>query len=294
MFSIICVYNNKKILDEWLLRSLSNQTEEFELILLDNTQKKYTSAAEALNSGGRLANNDYLLFVHQDIDFLVENWLQKAEEFLTLIPDVGIAGVAGTTKDGIISNIEHEDPPIPAGDIQNTLIQPVQTLDECVLFIPKSIFDRFQFDEEVCDDWHLYGVDYCLTAKKMGYEVYVLPMNLYHYSSGQSFSNSFFKVLNKLQEKWREDFRIIYTTSGNWMTFKPIYFQSQYYYIFFNYACDRYLMESSPFLWKFFKILSLFFIGILSKIGEALGLNEVGFTPYTQKIKLILKNGKIL
>ena len=291
MFSVICVYNNKKILDEWLLRSLSNQTKEFELILLDNTQKKYKSATEALNSGGKSAKNDYLIFVHQDIDFLVENWLQKAEEFLTLIPDMGIAGVAGKKKEGIISSIEHGDPPIHAGDIQTTQIEPVQTLDECVLFIPKSIFDRFQFDERVCDDWHLYGVDYCLTAKKMGYEVYVLPMNLYHKSSGQSFSNSYFRVLNKIQEKWREDFRIIFTTSGNWMTFRPIYFQSQYYYIFFNYVCDRYLMDSSPGLWKFLKILSLFQLGVISKIGEGLGLNEVGFIPYKEKIKLILKKG---
>ena len=61
---------------------LSNQTKEFELILLDNTQKKYKSATEALNSGGKFAKNDYLLFVHQDIDFLVDNWLEKAEEFL--------------------------------------------------------------------------------------------------------------------------------------------------------------------------------------------------------------------
>ena len=82
MFSIICVYNNKQVLDAWLLRSLSNQTREFELILLDNTQKKYTSATEALNSGGKSAKNDYLLFVHQDIDFLVDTWLEKAEEFL--------------------------------------------------------------------------------------------------------------------------------------------------------------------------------------------------------------------
>ena len=69
MFSIICVYNNKKILDEMLLRSLSTQTKEFELILLDNYQNKFKSATEALNFGGKLAKNDYLMFVHQDIDF---------------------------------------------------------------------------------------------------------------------------------------------------------------------------------------------------------------------------------
>ena len=156
---------------------------------------------------------------------------------------------------------------------------------------PNLFLTILQFDEKVCDDWHLYGVDYCLAVKKRGYGVCVLPMTLYHKSSGQSLSKSFFKVLNKIQKKWREDYRILYTTTGDWMTYKPLYFQSQYHYKFFNYACDTFFMESSPFLWKFFKILPLFLIGILSKIGEALGMNEVGFTPYTEKIKLILKKG---
>ena len=118
---------------------------------------------------------------------------RRSESSLRSIPNLGIAGVAGRTKDGTLSNIKHGDPPVPAGTIQITHVESVQTLDECVLIIPKPIFNLFQFDEKVCDDWHLYGVDYCLTAKKMGYEVCLLPMNLYHMSSGKSLSKLILK-----------------------------------------------------------------------------------------------------
>jgi hypothetical protein len=287
MFSIICVYNNKKILDEMLLMSLSNQTKEFELILLDNYQNKFKSATEALNFGGKLAKNDYLMFVHQDIDFLDDNWLENAETSLKLIPGLGIAGVAGKTKDGCITNIEHGDPPKPAGTIQITQVEPVQTLDECLLIIPKPIFDIVHFDEKVCDDWHLYGVDYCLTAKKMGYEVCVLPMIVFHRSAGQSLSKSYFKTLNEIQKKWRDDFSILYTTMGDWKTQTPLYFQSQYYYLLFNYAGERFFMDSSPRVWKSLKILNLMRVGLQSKIGEVLGMNKIGLKRYITEIKYI-------
>jgi glycosyltransferase involved in cell wall biosynthesis len=287
MFSIICVYNNKQILNEWLLKSLSNQTNEFELILLDNKQKRFKSAAEALNYGGRSAKNEYLLFVHQDIDFLADDWLEKAETSLKLIPDLGIAGVAGKTREGCVSNIDNGYPPRPAGTIQITHVEPAQTLDECLLIIPTPIFDLFQFDEKVCDDWHLYGVDYCLTAKKMGYEVCVLPLNVYHKSAGQSLSKSYFKTLNEIQKKWRDDFSIIFTTMGDWKTQTPLCFQSQYHYLLFNYALDRYVKESSPIVWKLLKILNLMRVGVQSKIGEMLGTNKIGLKRYVNEIRYI-------
>jgi hypothetical protein len=292
MFSIICVYNNKKILDEWLLRSLSNQIVNFELITINNTSKEYISASEALNDGGKLAKNEYLMFIHQDIDLKSDNWLETAELALNSLPDLGIAGVAGKTKEGCLSNIDNGDPPIPAGTIQITQTEQVQTLDECLLIIPKTVFNSFQFDEKVCDGWHLYGVDYCLTAQKKGFKVYVLPMNLYHKSTGQSFSKSYFRILQRIQKKWRNDFGIVYTTMGNWKTSIPPYLQKDYYISFFNYACDKFFKDSNPLLWKIFKIPILLMIGFLSKIGEFLGKNKIGFNPYLKEIKLIIRMKK--
>ena len=55
MFSIVCVYNNEGLLKSHLLKSPKDQTASYELILEDNTESKFSSAAEALNHGGRRA-----------------------------------------------------------------------------------------------------------------------------------------------------------------------------------------------------------------------------------------------
>ena len=67
MISIVCVFNDKKVLNEYLLESLKNQTAHYELILIDNTKNKFKSASEALNYGAKNANGNYLMFVHQDV-----------------------------------------------------------------------------------------------------------------------------------------------------------------------------------------------------------------------------------
>ena len=63
--SLICVYNQKDILEKCLLKGLKIQTIKPELILLDNTNNDYTSAVEALQLGAKKASGDYLIFIHQ-------------------------------------------------------------------------------------------------------------------------------------------------------------------------------------------------------------------------------------
>ena len=73
LISIICVYNNKEILEKYLLESLKTQNEEYELILIDNRENKFNSAASALNYGGKKSKGEILIFVHQDVEFYENN-----------------------------------------------------------------------------------------------------------------------------------------------------------------------------------------------------------------------------
>jgi len=238
MISVVCVYNKKEILENYLLKSLKNQTTGFELILLDNRQRKFKSAAEAFNYGGEKAKGNYIMFVHQDIDLCSNSWLEEAEKFMDKLPNLGIAGIAGASEEGIITNIKHGIPSSPAGDIYITTPKEVQTLDECLIIIPKSIFNLLKFDEKVCNDWHLYAVDYCLSIKNLGYHVFVLPMYAYHLSSGLPpksklrkmvdlgpLPKSYYKTLRKVAKKHKSHFRKIYTTCGNWNTLLPLALQ---------------------------------------------------------------------
>ncbi len=224
MISVICVYNNRTILENYLLKGMKEQAADHELILLDNTSRSFKSAAEALNKGGRDAKGDYLMFVHQDVRLPPGDWLKAVESRLTLLPNLGIAGVAGSrgTNRYVVTNMKHGDPPRLAGNVQIDEPDKVQTLDECLILIPRSVFCELEFDEKTCDDWHLYAVDYSLSVRKLGYDVYVIPDFVYHRSSGYSLSWGYYRVLRKVIKKHQNAYPIIYTTSGNWATSYPI------------------------------------------------------------------------
>lgn len=227
MISIVCVYNNEIILNKYLIKSLDNANSEYELILINNTGNKFKSAAEALNFGGNKANGDYIAFIHQDIKFNSPNFLEKLGAVLDGIDDLGIAGMAGVSENikGVISNIMQGESSESVG--KNKIEKPlrVQTLDECLIIIPKPVFDRLEFDEETCDDWHLYGVDYSLSVRNFELSAYVLPMCIYHRSPGYSMSEGYDITMKKLLKKHRDNYNWIYTTLGNYNTHLPLSLQ---------------------------------------------------------------------
>lgn len=229
MISIVCVYNNKEILDEFLLKSLENQSVNYEIFLMDNRDGRFESAAEALNEGAKNAKGEYIMFVHQDIDLKSDKYLENMERTLNSLDNLGIAGVAGKIKyrEGHVTTIEEGIPPqkIPSFSFNTPL--KVQTLDECLLIIPRSIFNNIQFDEKTCDDWHLYGVDYSLTVLERGFNAYVIPLGIHHRSPGYSYSETFNLTLKKVLKKhWREG--AVYTTMKNWITFYPLVLQLKF------------------------------------------------------------------
>jgi hypothetical protein len=227
MISIVCVYNNKKVFDEFLLKSLHMQSVPFELIALDNSTGTFSSAAQALNKGARQiqSGSKYIMFVHQDIDLLSASWLEDAEKLLDAQPGLGIAGVAGKSEKNqpLISNILQGTPPRHEGMRINKPVS-VMTLDECCVIIPHSMFETCQFDEEICDDWHLYIVEYCLRILSLGLIVYVLPVELHHVSTG-SVNYAYFKALRKVLRKHRGAYTKVHTTCGSWNTRTPYIIQ---------------------------------------------------------------------
>jgi hypothetical protein len=237
MISVVCVYNNLKILDDVFLKSLGSQTAEFELIPVDNTQGRFRSAAEALNDGGKRATGRYILFVHQDVSLAPDTFLEDVEKVMDSLANPGIAGVAGAYDKLVVTNIMHGDPPCSFGDARVDRPAPVQTVDECLFIIPRTVFSALAFDEKACNDWHLYAVDYSLSIKEKGYEVYVLPSVVRHLSMGVddsilnvilsigSHTGGYYRSLDKVLRKHRPYTGWIYTTCGVWDTRNPLIFQ---------------------------------------------------------------------
>ena len=239
MISIVCIYNEKNIFKRMVEKSLSNQSVEFELILIDNTLGIYKSATEALNNGARRARGEFIMFIHYDVEFSSRTWLEEAEKYLMSLPNLGIAGIAGARKGTsagdreIVSNITDSEPPQRIGHVSLTEPERVHTLDECLFIIPRTVFKKLPFDEKVCNDWHLYAVDYCLSVKKIGLEVFALPLEIYHKSQGsrvfsclyERYPDSYYRVLKRVLKKYKRDFKTIYTTCGTWDSSKIVFFQ---------------------------------------------------------------------
>jgi GT2 family glycosyltransferase len=254
MISVICVYNNERIFQSCLLKSLSEQETDCEIIEINNTKNQFKSAAEALNWGGAKAGGDYLMFVHQDVDLCSGSWLDNLEALLDSLPDLGIAGVAGVRERGAtlkerFRNIQNQK---PLGRYRNRIThgpkrqqwgapilqsESVQTLDECLVIIPKSVFSVMKFDEATCSDWHLYSVDYCLSAKIRGFGVYVIPKYIHHQSIGVEksklqaitsfgvYSEEYYRTLRRILKKYKNQFEWIHTSTGSWNVDSPFTLQ---------------------------------------------------------------------
>ncbi len=222
--SVICVYDDKAILEARLLRSLRGQIAEYELVLVDNVEHQFHSASAALNSGASKAVGDYLLFTHQDVSLETNSALEQLLETAETLPRMGVAGVAGaavTAELGeVMSNMTHGNPPQKVGRITPSVPVLALTVDECFFAVPRTVFSKFRFDESTCDDWHLYASDYCLTAQGQGYLTYVLPLRVHHQSGGRR-TRAYYKTLGKLLDKHRPRNTTIHTTTGVWSTRFP-------------------------------------------------------------------------
>jgi glycosyltransferase involved in cell wall biosynthesis len=219
MISIIVVYNNKETFQTILLQSLIKQSVDYELIAIDNTNSQFKSAAAALNYGADTATGEYLMFIHQDIKLQTHSWLKDTEVILNTIPALGIAGVVGMSDTGknFVTRWRGyiwDGHRIPHWSKKKNIFEKVQTLDECMLIIPKRIFNSLKFDSETFDGWHCYGIDYCLAVKdKLDLDSYVIPMFVFHLSTNTNIKN-LFTYQKRLLNKHERTVSRIYTTCG--------------------------------------------------------------------------------
>ena len=138
-------------------------------------------------------------------------------ENLQKINDFGVVGVAGTTENGIVTNIIHGEKREYAGNIQIEKPVECECLDEVLFVIKKQTYNKNKFD--FCNTtWHLYCVGYCLEMLKQKKKNYTIPLNVYHLSSGASFDNTYYKEILRLTKKYKTSFSDVRTTCGKWST----------------------------------------------------------------------------
>jgi hypothetical protein len=252
MISVICVYNDSNLVQACLLKSLSEQETGCETIVIDNTQNRFKSAAAALNWGATQAAGDYMMFVHQDVALCSNSFFDGLEALLVSLPHLGVAGIAGISKRGgpFLERLDNKINHRPQERFRNVITQGperdswgtpikaperVQTLDECLVIIPKKVWQMMQFDEAVCDGWHLYAADYCLSVAAQGFCVYVIPKSVHHQSKGFTGRGAlgvikalglhpaeYYRILGRVLKKHEENYKLIHTSCGSWSTAYPL------------------------------------------------------------------------
>lgn len=225
----IVVWNDRSVLDNMLIRSFnkltSSENVKRNLRLIDNSDYKYSSCAQAYNANLKDVCSDILIFCHQDID-LDDDKLQKRIICELIDNPNQILGVAGMTKEGkTVSNLKYRKTGKYITATQITEKTEVYSLDECCFAMTKDMYLKLKFDEYTCSHWHLYAVDFCYEAKrKYGIKSYVLPESIYHKmdgSSGLSTDRYFLWTIFKMTRKYHREFQRIYTPCYIVSTFWP-------------------------------------------------------------------------
>jgi len=215
MITVICCYNNKKMYEDFVIKSLCNQEVPYELIGIDNTDGKFKSMASAYNAVLNNAHGEYVLFCHQDIDFLSKDSLALICGYLTNHPSE-LVGFAGITKNCIVfSNLKYRDDNSYITNAQLAQPEYVEALDECCFACRRDILlDIGGFNEKLCNGWHMYCAELCLRWKLRGFLISVLPVSLYHKDNGSSglyVDSSFLAIFKKIALYYRKSFSRIYS-----------------------------------------------------------------------------------
>lgn len=202
-YSIITAVNKGDVLIENLLKSPD--------IFLHDIQIKYgyRNICYAYNEAVKESQEEILIFVHQDVllpEYFFEDLLLSIAKLI--YTDWGVLGVAGKTHNGRLSaNVIDRGFLLKTNDLRPSL---VQTIDELILIVKKSSFDKLVFDEDITNN-HLFGTDLCLQAEQHGMKNFIIDIPCFHNSTLVSVPNNYYETEKYIREKW-ECYLPIFTT----------------------------------------------------------------------------------
>lgn len=232
--SVVSVINNRTIYENMLLKSLKMQIGiDYEIIEIDNCNKQFDSLTTAWNYSVKKGRGEYFLFCHPDVCFVTENSLKEIVEKCIKINTKNtsflIFGGAGVKESGQgYMTFVHGESKIGGND-KNMIYEEVQTIDACCFLIKKEAFDIEMFSDYLTG-FHMCIEDYCLKLKKYGYKVAVIPMNIWHLSTGTSLDYTYYRETSKVI-KYNKGLKVLNTTSFSWKINKILFFKLKFFEI---------------------------------------------------------------
>lgn len=190
---------------------------EYELVFIDNSKNRL-SIFSAYNEGIRQSKYPYLCFIHDDVNFITNDWGKKIIAHISG-DKIGLAGLAG--GDAMLKipydygalnrsmSIIHID---KSGVMPKEIVKmpkdfheksrSVVLLDGVLLCGKRSLFDEIKFDETI-GLFHGYDLDISMQSHMKGYTNLVMyDVIVQHFSKGRM-DSEYFRTIKRVYEKWR-------------------------------------------------------------------------------------------
>jgi hypothetical protein len=165
-------------------------------------QRNYRSAAEAYNDALDRAENDLVVFCHQDIVF-TKSWLHDLNRALAHMEQIdknwGVLGCYGETLNDNGRGYVYSP---GRGILGKQFDAPalVQTLDEIVLILRKS--SGLRFSPEL-PHFHFYGADICMAAAERGMHSYAISaLCIHNTQQNLVLPNEFYAGCRYIRRHW--------------------------------------------------------------------------------------------
>jgi len=206
-YTFAVAVNSKEVLQKNLFLSPELLNDHKHQILI---KENYASASLAYNSALDEAENEIIVFIHQDI-YLPETWFSDLNRCLYYLEEKkinwGVLGCFGSRKDahGGLGRVYTNG----LGFHGRKLNEPeaVETLDEIILIIRKSSGLRF---DPALPHFHLYGTDMCMSARDKGMPNFAFQGLCVHNT-------------NQLLSLPKEFYDCYYYIKKKWAKFLPMY-----------------------------------------------------------------------
>lgn len=190
----------------------------FELIAYDN-RNTGKGICQVYNECAESARFEYLCFVHEDVEFLSDNWGKSIIEKLKE-KDCGVIGFAGsamksknlsawcsTDKYGVRMNLIQIDGDKEFKCYENPYNQDFSqsvSIDGLCLMCRKEVWQKVKFDEKTFRHFHCYDIDFSLASHIAGYKNYVCnTIQIKHFSPG-NYDYKWCSENKKLHEKYKK------------------------------------------------------------------------------------------
>lgn len=188
----------------------------YEIIAFDNREAQY-GLCKVYNMCAKQAKYDVLCFSHEDIKFNTPNWGTEICNFMSSYSNVGVVGFAGSTtktrnhsgwgssgfyhRVNYVQHFKDMDKVTLKQNPTNEKYSHVAIIDGLCLFMKKSVWEEFNFDEVNFDKFHLYDLDICMQVSQK-YKNYVChTIEPEHFSTG-SYDKMWYHYTDVFHNKW--------------------------------------------------------------------------------------------